>query len=316
MLAAAVDWLGRIDNPVQTMNDDAYSLLLVCVSAVTSVLCPARSQARDRERRLDYPCAHTHTGVGETQSRCRLSTVKPGNMAAFMDVKDEQRFWNQVWPTLKDGGWRYEGGGPEASAAAAAAAAAAAGAGGRSGGSDRSDEGRAVTSQTNRRTSSRNRKRTTSYSSNGSNGSSSSSSGSSDSNCGKSKDVTADVSRREPSAVATEGPVATAPSRGSVFFPPAIGEASEALEEAMRRSAPADGSLGDERLDRLVGVDAVIELLQQVPGFPGTTSGIVNFDAVAAAARGVLIRTPSPPRAAGLPIAEVSVCMSTYCWCF
>lgn len=82
----------------------------------------------------------------------------------------------------------------------------------------------------------------------------------------------------------------------------------------MRRSAPADGSLDDERLDRLVGVDAVIELLQQVPGYPGTTSsGIINFDAVAAAARGVLARTPSPPAkaattrvAAGIRPIEVS----------
>lgn len=64
----------------------------------------------------------------------------------------------------------------------------------------------------------------------------------------------------------------------------------------MRRSAPADGSLGEGRLTRLVGVDSVIELLQQVPGYPGTTSfGIINFDAIAAAARGVLVRTPSPP---------------------
>ena len=79
----------------------------------------------------------------------------------------------------------------------------------------------------------------------------------------------------------------------------------------MRRSAPADGSLEEERRSRLVGVSAVIELLQQVPGFPGTTTGIVNFDAVAAAARGVMVRTPSPPTVvengaeAGAPAGEV-----------
>lgn len=111
-----------------------------------------------------------------------------------------------------------------------------------------------------------------------------------------------------------------------VFFPPAVGAASsEALEEAMRRSAPADGSLDEERLDRLMGVDAVIELLQQVPGYPGTTSyGIINFDAVAAAARGVLVRTPSPPTraavatglAAGTRPAEVSMCLFVLCWVY
>lgn len=61
-----------------------------------------------------------------------------------------------------------------------------------------------------------------------------------------------------------------------------------------------------------MGVNAVIELLQQVPGFPGTTTGIVNFDAVAAAARGVMVRTLSPPTVvengveAGAPTGEVS----------
>ncbi|CAB1113455.1 unnamed protein product [Ectocarpus sp. CCAP 1310/34] len=86
------------------------------------------------------------------------------------------------------------------------------------------------------------------------------------------------------------------PGKVMVFFPPPVGEASEALEEAMRRAAPADGSLDEERPDRLVGVTSVIELLQQVAGYPGPTTslGIINFDAVAAAARGVLVRTPSP----------------------
>ncbi|CAN0503288.1 unnamed protein product, partial [Ectocarpus sp. 12 AP-2014] len=60
----------------------------------------------------------------------------------------------------------------------------------------------------------------------------------------------------------------------------------------------ADGSLDEERPDHLVGVTSVIELLQQVAGYPGPTTslGIINFDTVAAAARGVLVRTPSPSK--------------------
>lgn len=85
-----------------------------------------------------------------------------------------------------------------------------------------------------------------------------------------------------------------------VFFPPALGLASEALEEAMRRNLPADGSAGDDRLVRVKGIDAVVEILQQVPGYPGTTSfGVsTNMDAVAAAARAVLVRTPPTQAAA------------------
>lgn len=217
------------------------------------------------------------------------TTGQRGSMPAPTHTKVEKQFWKLVWPTLKTGGWSYEEGGK-----------------GRSGGgSDKSDEGRSSAAGGNsRRTSSRHRKLSTS--------SSSSSGGSSSGN----SNSTAPATSR---TVVTPGGSAanTTPPKKPIFIPPVVGVASEALEEAMRRSAPADGSLEGERRNRLVGVNAVIELLQQVSGYPGTTTGIVNFDAVADAARGVMVRTPSPPTVprngvmAGTPANEVSLCVLT-----
>ncbi|CAM9651574.1 unnamed protein product, partial [Ectocarpus sp. 8 AP-2014] len=197
-------------------------------------------------------------------------------MAASANSKDETQFWKLVWPPLKNGGWRYELQTPPVAADA---------------GSDQSDEASPQTCHSSRRTSPRTRNRMTRSSSSSS---SSSSTGSSSSS----------PRRRSPSAAAAAASTGVTagssqmPGKVTVFFPPPVGEASEALEEAMRRAAPADGSLDEERPDHLVGVTSVIELLQQVAGYPGPTTslGIINFDAVAAAARGVLVRTPSPSK--------------------
>lgn len=74
-----------------------------------------------------------------------------------------------------------------------------------------------------------------------------------------------------------------------VFFPPPCGTANETLEEAMRRNLPADGSAGQDRVDRFQGIDAVVELLTQVPGYHGIAGsyGALNMVAIAAAAEAV-----------------------------
>lgn len=79
-----------------------------------------------------------------------------------------------------------------------------------------------------------------------------------------------------------------------VFFPPPPELANEALEEAMRRNLPADGSAGEERFEFFEGLDAMIELLTQVPGFPGTTSfgGAPDMTAITAAAEAVSVSRP------------------------
>lgn len=265
------------------------------VRSVSTLLYSAARSARVGQGRYKYTPGHAQLTAGS--QRVREAAAQRGSMPASTHTKDEQQFWKLVWPSLKTGGWSYEEEGAQ----------------GRSGGSDQSDEGRSTAAGggNSRRTSSRNRKRSTS--------SSTSSTSTSSSNSSSSSSPAAASSPREPSAVAAGGAAAaagTTPPKKPVFVPPVVGVASEALEEAMRRSAPADGSLEEERRSRLVGVSAVIELLQQVPGFPGTTTGIVNFDAVAAAARGVMVRTPSPPTVvengagAGTPAGEVSYT----CW--
>lgn len=98
----------------------------------------------------------------------------------------------------------------------------------------------------------------------------------------------------------TEGqnnPKAQESKQVPVFFPPPQGVANEALEEAMRRNLPADGSAGAGRPDRFERVDAVIELLTQVPGFPAamTYGTAPNMEAVAAAAEAVSSNPTIPP---------------------
>lgn len=265
----------------------------VCMSSVLScrpVCSLALTQVAERDS--------TNTQPGRARaSPCLTHRHNVEAMPASTHTKDENQFWKLVWPTLKTGGWSYEEEGAE---------------GKSGGGSDQSDEGRSTAAPApapaggnSRRTSSRNRKRSTSSSASNASSRSSNSSPSS-------SPAAASSPRESPAAGAGGAAAGTSPPKKPVFVPPVVGVASEALEEAMRRSAPADGSLEEERPSRLVGVDAVIELLQQVPGFPGTTTGIVNFDAVAAAARGVMVRTQSPPpvaengAAAGTPTGEVS----------
>lgn len=77
-----------------------------------------------------------------------------------------------------------------------------------------------------------------------------------------------------------------------VFFPPAVGVASKDLERVLHRESPPDikASTGN-RIERLEGIDAVVGLLQRVPGYPVTTSSgsVPSMDAVAAVARAVLV---------------------------
>lgn len=193
--------------------------------------------------------------------------------------KSDERFWRTVWPQLKSGDWRYELQPVRPPRAVLSA-----------GGERRNSavEGSTAVSDLN-----------------GSNNNSSDSNSSSSSVNDEGNNSDRTGTRRDSGEAEAE-----TTQKVPVFFPPPLGVASEALEEAMRRNLPADGSAGEERLDRLEGVDAVVELLTQVPGFPGTTSfgAAPSMDAVAAAARAVLVRTPSPkqPAAVGaaVPVAK------------
>lgn len=194
----------------------------------------------------------------------------------------DERFWREVWPQLKSGGWRYE-----LQPIRPPRVLLSAGGGRRN-----SAEG-GTTAVSDLKSSNSNNNEGNNNESNNSSSSSSSSSV---------KDENGDRTRSFRDSCDAEAETKKVP----VFFPPALGVASEALEEAMRRNLPADGSAGEERLDRLEGVDVVVELLTQVPGFPGTTSfgAAPSMDAVTAAARAVLVRTPSPkqPAAAGAAV--------------
>lgn len=205
-----------------------------------------------------------------------------------------ERFWREVWPQLKSGGWRYELQPirPQRSLLSAG------------GGRRNSAEGDTTAVSDLKSNNSNNNEGNSNESNNNSSSSSSV------------KDENGERTRSFRDSCDAEAETKKVP----VFFPPALGVASEALEEAMRRNLPADGSAGEERLDRLEGVDVVVELLTQVPGFPGTTSfgAAPSMDAVTAAARAVLVRTPSPkqPAAAGAAVpaakrAEVGVSASS-----
>ena len=272
-------------------------------------------------------------------------------MAASAANVDKQ-FWSLVWPQLKAGAWRYEL--QPQPAAAAAAAAAGATTGGAAAADHISDGGAYGVAAAGAASSSSSSSNSSSNSTNSSLGidltaptgtitnSSSRETNGGERSRGRSRrdsavPLSVVVEEKEAAAAAAAATAAAAPSprpppsrpppistaeaetpASPVFFPPAPGVASEALEEAMRRNLPADGSAGDERLDRLEGISAVIELLQQVPGYPGTTSfGMApNVDAVAAAARAVLVRTPpsgsARQRLAGTAASsrrEVCVCL-------
>lgn len=213
----------------------------------------------------------------------------------------ENRFWSTVWPQLETGAWRYKMC-PRPKATSAA--------------DGTSDDGTVVAAAAADDVNSTIGSNTIgSVATNGN-----SSSGSADGEGGgdrKRRRGRRDSAGEEMAAAAAAAGAAEADEiMCPVFFPPAPGVASEALEEAMRRNLPADGSAGDERLDRLEGIEAVIEVLQQVPGYPGTTSfGMApNMEAVAAAARAVIVRTPPleaaakrPPEAVAAKRAEVGL---------
>lgn len=79
-----------------------------------------------------------------------------------------------------------------------------------------------------------------------------------------------------------------------VFFPPAVGVASKDLECVLHRESLPDvkASTGN-RIERLEGIGAVVDLLQRVPGYLVMTSSgsVPSMDAVAAVARAVLVPT-------------------------
>ena len=242
----------------------------------------------------------------------------------------DKQFWSLVWPQLKAGAWRCELQ-PQPPTLLAATAAAAAGGDAADHISDEgaddvvaADAGCSGSSSSNSSNNASNSLNThlLSPTSNVHDNSSNTNSSRGINGVERSRGRSRRDSAAPVSAVVEGGPAAAAaaaalsppppPPRppplstaaadlpaSPVFYPPAPGVASEALEEAMRRNLPADGSAGDERLERLEGISAVIELLQQVPGYPGTTSfgTAPNVDAVAAAARAVLVRTP--PSSAG-----------------
>lgn len=79
-----------------------------------------------------------------------------------------------------------------------------------------------------------------------------------------------------------------------VFFPPAVGVASKDLERVLHQEKTTNvkASTGN-RIERLEGIGAVVDLLQRVPGYLVMTSSgsVPSMDAIAAVARAVLVPT-------------------------
>lgn len=227
------------------------------------------NQLRDELELLFFVCFHS-------LDKARGRVAPAGQSIQHMAISDnDERFWRAVWPKLKIGAWRYEWqtappaidveGGEVANNQITAA-------GGKVStlkkGSDRS--------------------------------SSSSDRSNSDEDCASNDDNNSNNGEYDGRKTQDKHEATEKSSKVAVFFPPALGVASEALEEAMRRNLPADGSAGEERLDCFEGVDAIVELLTQVPGFPGAMSfgAATNMDAVAAAAESVSVRAPAARRRA------------------
>ena len=105
-----------------------------------------------------------------------------------------------------------------------------------------------------------------------------------------------------------------------IFFPPAVGVASEGLELALHHDPPPDGeATSGDRIERLEGIDAVVELLQRVPGYPDTSGAgsVPSMDAVAAVARAVLVPPAARREEVGSRIAvgvRAKFGVMYYCW--
>lgn len=223
---------------------------------------------RDRRGQAHKAARRNRANFRRNAPRVRCSAEQEITMQLSSD--DERCFWTKVWPPLQRGTWRYE---LRPFSFVRNDAALAAGVASRREGGQLDVDGLSGGSCGDDTTVDMDDVR--------------------ESNDGtiRPTETTAKQNKAAaiPSAAAAVHAQKALQQRVPVFFPPARGEASEALEEAIRRQIPADGSAGEDRLNQFEGIDAMIELLTQVPGFPGTTSlaGVPNMDNVARVAEAV-----------------------------
>lgn len=191
---------------------------------------------------------------------------------------DDERFWSIVWPKLDAGSWRYE-----LQARRVARAAATVGAEVRAVESNMDDDVGGCSSHL---------------------GTGAGVDGDAGAKLRGERDQYCEEGSKELQNQDEPWETRTVP----VFFPPPRGVATGALEEALRRNLPADGSAGARRPDRFEGAEAVMELLSQVPGFPAAMAHgtAPNMEVIAAAAEAISFRPSTPPKPTARRVARAT----------